>query len=231
MKLKHLPFIFLIILCNSAIAQTATTPKLGSWAMFFGQVRIHDKWSIHAEAQYRDHGILEESEQILLRTGINYHINPTALVTAGYAHVDSYPYDGEVLKKPSSSENRLWQQLIMKNNISRVFFEHRYRLEQRWIEANSNTRYLNRVRYLFRATLPLNKKTVEKNAVFLSFYDEIFVHINSTPFDRNRIYGAVGYQFSPHANTQLGYMAQTVNSKTKSYLQVGLTYNLDLRKK
>lgn len=231
MKLKYLVTLLLIILGNSATSQTVSTPNLGSWAMFFGQIRIYDKWSIHAEAQYRDHGILEESEQILLRGGLNYHLNPNALVSAGFAHVNSYPYDNEFLQTPSSSENRLWQQFTMKNNISRVFFEHRYRLEQRWIETNSNTRYLNRIRYLLRTTIPLNKKVVEKNALFLSFYDEIFIHLNSTPFDRNRIYGAIGYQFLPNANSQLGYMAQTVNAKTKSYFQLGLTYTLDLRKK
>ena len=72
---------------------------------------------------------------------------------------------------------------------------------------------------------------MEKKALFLSFYDEIFIHFSSTPFDRNRLYGAVGYQFLPNANIQAGYLAQTVNIKTKHYLQAGINYTLDLRMK
>ena len=80
-------------------------------------------------------------------------------------------------------------------------------------------------------TVTLNKKEREKNTFFLSFYDEIFINLSATPFDRNRLYGAVGYQFLPNANIQLGYLAQTVNTTTKEYLQAAVFYNIDFRKK
>jgi hypothetical protein len=78
--------------------------------------------------------------------------------------------------------------------------------------------------------VPLNKKQIEKNTAFLTFYDEAFLHLTSTPFDRNRLYGALGYQFTPNVNVQLGYLAQTVNTTTKHFLQTAFTYNLDFRK-
>ena len=77
----------------------------------------------------------------------------------------------------------------------------------------------------------MNKKEVEKNTLFLTFYDEVFIHFSSTPFDRNRLFGAIGYQFLPNANVQVGYLAQTVNSTTKSHLQFAVLYNVDIRKK
>ena len=62
-------------------------------------------------------------------------------------------------------------------------------------------------------------------------FHELFVHFSSTPFDRNRLYGAIGYQFLPSLNIQLGYLAQTVKVTSKHYLQAAVFYNIDLRKK
>ena len=69
-----------------------------------------------------------------------------------------------------------------------------------------------------------------KNTLFLSVYDEIFLHLNENPWDRNRLYGALGFQFSPSVNLQIGYLQQIVGIQSKQYLQVGLNYNPDLRK-
>ncbi|MEJ6980442.1 DUF2490 domain-containing protein [Pedobacter sp. P351] len=214
----------------SAFSQGKTIPNIGNWTMFFGQVRFHDKWSIHAEVQNRDFGIISEPEQILLRSGINYHLSKNAIVTAGYGLITNYAFDEETFQSPSVSENRGWQQILLRNNLGRCFFEHRYRLEQRWIESKDNKRYLDRIRYLMRVSVPLNSKIIEKNTIFLSFYDEAFIHLSSTPFDRNRLYGAFAWQIAPNANIQLGYLAQTVNNNTKSYLQTAVNYTLDLRK-
>jgi hypothetical protein len=39
----------------------------------------------------------------------------------------------------------------------------------------------------------------------------------------------MAYQFSPVANFQLGFMAQTIGDQTRPYLQTALVYNPDLR--
>ncbi|MDO8366806.1 MAG: DUF2490 domain-containing protein [Saprospiraceae bacterium] len=114
-------------------------------------------------------------------------------------------------------------------------FFNQTRLHEKWslhTEAQYRSfKYLNRIRYMLRTTIPLNKKVIEKNTLFLSFYDEVFIHFSSLPFDRNRLYAAIGYQAIPKSNVQLGYLAQTVNTTTKHYLQISFFYNLDLRKK
>ena len=167
----------------------------------------------------------------MLRVEVNYLINNNYSETIGYAYVPNFAFDKENLKGVQVSENRMWQQFLMKNNLGRVNFDHRYRLEQRWLQGTNGDKYLNRIRYLLRATIPLNKKTIEKHTVFLTFYDELFIHFLSTPFDRNRLYGAIGYQFLPNSNIQLGYLAQTVNTTTKHYLQTAIFYNINLRRK
>jgi hypothetical protein len=170
------------------------------------------------------------TEQLLLRGGINFHYSPILILTAGYGHITNYSDDGTVFKNPTVEENRIWEQIILKNNIQRLFLEHRYRFEQRWIHTNYKTSYRNRIRYLLRITIPLNKKEMVKKTLFLSFYDEIFLNMNNAPFDRNRLYGALGFQFTSSLNIQAGYLLQTVGSVTKQYLQLGINYNPDLRK-
>ena len=219
---------FLVLVSSLAFSQSPPNTT-GKWLMFFNQTRINERWSIHAEAQYRSYEIMPNTEQLLLRGGVNYHINNAAFVSFGYANVANYAYDKEMMPGLQVSENRLWQQFLMRHSLGRIYFEHRYRLEQRWLNGNQNV-YLDRIRYMLRATIPINKKKLEAKTVFVSFYDEVFIHFNDKPFDRNRLYGAVGYQFTPLFNIQLGYLAQTVNTTTKSYLQTAVFYNLDFRK-
>lgn len=223
-------FIVLYFFCNTNLAQSPSGTT-GNWLMCFTQTRLHDKWSIHAEAQHRSFEIMPNTEQLLLRGGVNYHLNTTTLASVGYAHITNYAFDKELLSGVQVFENRIWQQFIMRNSLGRCLFEHRYRLEQRWIQTANNDRYLDRVRYFLRFTIPINKKEIEKNTWSLSFYDELFINISSAPFDRNRLYGAISYHFSPALNIQLGYLAQTVNTTTKHHLQAAVFYTIDFRQK
>jgi hypothetical protein len=224
-------FYVLLFLINSSAFSQSPSGTTGNWLMGFNQTRLHEKWSIHTEAQYRSFEIAPNTEQLLLRGGINYHLNNSAFTSIGYAYVTNYAFDKEQLAGVQVSENRIWQQLLMRNNLGRFNFEHRYRLEQRWIQSGNDKRYIDRIRYLLRVTVPLNKNEIKKNTLFLSFYDELFINLTSSPYDRNRLYGAIGYQFMPNANIQVGYLAQTINITTKQYLQTAIFYNIDFRKK
>jgi hypothetical protein len=224
-------FTFVIPFFSNILVAQPRKYEVGSWIMATSQARIHERFGLHLEAQYRDHGLFNETEQILLRGGINFHFNNNAIFTAGYGNMSNYASDGEFLESTLSVEHRIWEQLLLKNNTGRFYLEHRYRLEQRSIIAKNSGRYLDRIRYSLRVTVPLNNKTMEAKTFFISCYNEIFIHFTNTPFDRNRLYAAAGYQFRPLANVQIGYLAQTVNLNTKHFLQAALFFNFDLRKK
>lgn len=220
---KLLLLLSIIFISSSIIAQE---DEWGNWIMYFGTNKITDKWSIHSEIQYRNHTIEPINiEQLLLRTGANYHLKENAIVTLGYGFVGSYEFESEQ-KAPESKEHRIFQQLILNNKLNRLKFEHRYRLEQRWV----NSEYRNRLRYRLMLFLPLNKPTITKGTVFLGIYDEIFMNTKREFFDRNRFYTAVGYQFSKSTQVQVGYLRQRVYAFGKNYLQVGVVYNPDFRK-
>ena len=199
---------------------------VGNWLMYFGQNRLNQHFSIHSEVQYRNHTALPINiEQLLLRTGLNYHFSTDAFATAGYGYIATHLYES-AQTNPESEEHRVWQQLIMNNKLGKTKFEHRYRTEQRWV----NGEYKNRLRYRLMMFIPLNKPSVEPGALFLGFYDEIFVNTKNTFFDRNRLYGALGYQINQLTGIQLGLLHQQVNDFGKWYLQFALVYNTDFRK-
>ncbi|MBL4593073.1 MAG: DUF2490 domain-containing protein [Flavobacteriales bacterium] len=216
--------IVFISLAHSGIAQNAKE-QAGNWLMYFGMNKISNKFSIHSEVQYRNHTVAPVNiEQLLLRAGLNYHFSSSAFATGGYGYISSYDFESDQ-KNPESEEHRIWQQLIMVNTLGRVKFEHRYRIEQRWV----NDDYRNRLRYRLMLFLPLNKPKIEKGTLFIGVYDEIFVNTEKVFFDRNRLYGALGYQFHKSASFQLGMLRQQVNSFGKNYLQFALVFNPDFR--
>jgi len=222
-KVKNNLIVLLFLLPISLFAQQ---DKIGNWLMYFGTNRISDQLSIHTEVQYRNYTFGSiNTEQLLLRTGLNYHFSSKAFVTAGYAFVPSYLFESEQ-KNPEITEHRIWQQFILTNKIGRVKFEHRYRIEQRWI----NQYYKNRFRYRIMLFVPLNKPVIEKGSLFVGLYDEIFINTESNFFDRNRLFGSLGYQFNKSTNLQLGMLHQQLPDFGKWHFQVALTFNPDFRK-
>lgn len=223
--MKKTFILFFNVICSVYLCSQEVEP--GNWLMYFGQNKLNDTWSIHSEVQYRNHTAAPGNiEQLLLRAGMNYHVDGNAFVTLGYGHITSHVYESEQ-KSPESTEHRIWQQLIMKNSVGKIKFEHRYRIEQRWV----NDDYRNRLRYRLMATIPFSGNTIEPGDLYLGLYDEIFMNTEDVFFDRNRLYGAIGYQVNEKTGIQVGMLNQRINSFGKWYLQFALLLNTDLSKK
>jgi hypothetical protein len=82
--------------------------------------------------------------------------------------------------------------------------EHRYRVEQRWV----NGVYRNRFRYRINVFVPLNKTKIEAKTWFISVFDEVFLNNKVPNFERNRISAALGYQFDKSWILQAGWINQ-----------------------
>jgi hypothetical protein len=70
---------------------------------------------------------------------------------------------------------------------------------------------------------------METGALYLGIYDELFINDKRTFFDRNRLYGGFGYQYSDNIHFQVGLLRQEVQKSAKTFLQFGLIFNTDLR--
>lgn len=192
--------------------------NLNAWLMYFGDHAVGRRWALHAEAQVRRSDGFDAWQQLLLRPGVVYTLTPAARVAAGYAYVSTWPY-GDQPAAARFPEHRAWQQLQLGHTTGRFAWQHRYRLEQRWVDrAVDATRrdrtYSNRARYLVRATLPLAGRTLDANEPYLSAYEELFVswgrNVQRNVFDQNRLYGAVGWRAGGTTRIEAGYLQQLV---------------------
>ncbi|MGB5376444.1 DUF2490 domain-containing protein [Muriicola sp.] len=218
--------IFLAI-CISAVgfAQNTGEDDWGAWYMYFGTNKVSDKLSIHSEAQFRFYETTGNFNQLLLRTGLNYHINPDAIATFGYAYIATDGTFEEFPNEIDSKENRIFQQLILKNKVGQFLFEHRYRLEQRFIDFGESTDTQHRARYRLQVTLPLT------NTFFINVYDEVFINLQDEIFGQNRLYAAIGVHITENSSLQLGYLKNHFNEANFDRIQVGFFFNPDLSKK
>ncbi|WP_236981019.1 DUF2490 domain-containing protein [Membranihabitans maritimus] len=220
---KNQLFLFILFSLCSVSAALSQSPdrQTGNWLMYFGQNQLSEKFSWHTEVQYRNHDFISNIEQLLLRTGINYHINSNAQVLMGYGFIPSYDIE-DSFSDPKTTEHRIYQELQLNQFLGSIKFNHRYRIEQRWVEED----YRGRFRYRLLATIPLTNKPT--NAPFLAFYDEVFLNSSGTIFDRNRLYGALGYKVNSKLSFQAGILNQQVTGFDKWYLQFAVFYNPNL---
>ncbi len=231
--MKRIILLLTLIFTTSIInSQDNGDDKLGSWHMYFGTNRISEKLSIHTEAQLRYFENGKNFNQLLLRTGLNYHINPNAIATIGYGHITT---DGtfEDNGQSNSKEHRIFEQFILKNSVGSFKFEHRYRLEQRFItfpntlpEPGDKINVTeHRARYRLQVTLPLT------DIFFLNFYDEIFLNLQGDVYGQNRLYAALGVNVTDNLSVQAGYLKNHFPTRNYDRLQIGVIFNPDLRKK
>lgn len=179
--------------------------NLGNWLIYIGNKKLNSKWNIHNEVQYRNYNAIGDLEQLLLRTGIGYNLteNNNNLLL-GYGYILSENYIGQSDDKVSVNEHRIFQQFTTNQNIGKLSLSHRYRFEQRFVESDFKMRF----RYFLGINIPLQYKESGNNPLYLSAYNEIFLNTKSAIFDRNRVYGGLGYKFSDNLKFELGYMNQ-----------------------
>ncbi|MBT8286016.1 MAG: DUF2490 domain-containing protein, partial [Flavobacteriaceae bacterium] len=91
-------------------AQDTGEDDWGAWYMYFGTNQIAEKLSIHSEAQFRYYETGGNFNQLLLRTGLNYHINSNAIATFGYAYINTDNTFEEFENEVNFKENRIFQQ-------------------------------------------------------------------------------------------------------------------------
>lgn len=197
---------------------------LGNWFIYFGNQQINKKWNWWTEAQYRSYNFASDTEQILLRTAAGYNITPDDNIQLGYAFIHSRPYVTGSDEKTKNNEHRIYQQFIHKHSIGRLFVQHRYRFEERFLKDDFKIRF----RYFLSLNIPFNRKVLEQNAFYLSGYNEIFLQTHTQVFDRNRLYGGLGYVLNQNIRLETGIMYQLYETSYRPQWQVICIGNLVL---
>jgi len=222
---KTIITLILSLITINAFSQDTGEDDLGAWYMVFNTSKVSEKLSIHAEAQFRFFETVSNFNQLLLRTGLNYHISDKAIATLGYGYINTDGTFEDFPGEENSNEHRIFEQFILKNKVGKFAFEHRYRIEQRFINSGGINDTQHRGRYRLLITFPIDDHW------FLSAYDEIFINFQEPIFGQNRLYGAVGYKFNKDFNIQLGYLKNHFTGINFDRLQLAVFINTDLRKK
>lgn len=225
--MKRIFFLAVVVIYFSpknAIAQI-NQDQVGAWYMYFVNTTFKKSpWGVQGDVQYRNWNVIGDLEQLLLRGGLTYKPKNEAIkFTLGYGNITTGAMGSS---NAVVSEHRVYQEALFPVKFgSRFLTVHRFRFEQRFVE---NQDFRTRYRYNLFLNIPLNKKVIEKNTVYLALYNELFINAQRSIgngrvvelFDRNRAYVAIGYCIQKGLKVQVGFMNQTTDSWSKSQLQV-----------
>jgi hypothetical protein len=200
---------------------------MGAWYMYFWGTRFADsQWGLQGDLQYRNWDLGGDMEQLLIRGGVTYTPRTAdALFTLGYASITSGEFGS---RSNNTREDRIYQEALLPHKLGdRVFLRHRFRLEQRWVEDQD---FRNRVRYALFMDIPLSDTEIKQGTWYAAFYNEVFINLEKDigdgrkveTFDRNRLYGAVGYALRDRLKLQFGYMYQSTDDVDKGQMQLSL---------
>ena len=221
-RYKFIVIISLFIVCNG----TAQDSKIGNWLIYFGNQKISKTFNWHNEVQYRNYNVVGDLEQLLLRTGIGADINISNNVLMGYGFIRSENYIKGTNDKVEVNEHRPFQQYIHRFKWKRLSVQNRVRVEERFIGSDFKLRF----RHFLLLNFPVNKPAMEKNALYLSAYNELFLHPYGNSFDRNRVYGALGWVLSKYIKIEAGMMSQIFQNRSRTQFQIVMYNNIPFMK-
>lgn len=207
--------VIVLVLGKVSVAQTITENT--GWLAWFNTTKFSNKFGLTSDIQFRSADEWAYIRNILIRPGLTYYINSKSNATVGYAYVGSFNRLPDPAKN-TLTESRIWEQYIYNLKFNRVTLQNRFRLEQRFIERQTDHIFSQRLRYFARAVFPLTQKgTAFNKGMFAALQDEVFLNIqnkdklNNSVFDQNRAYVAVGYRVNPKFDVEAGYLNQYVN--------------------
>lgn len=211
----------------STMLYAQTNQQNTGWFMFLNSTKFNDKWGMHFDFQLRSADNWDMVRNVLVRPGVTYYINKNSNATLGYLFTQTYfpkmdvvTIDGfdAFVPKNTFTEHRIWQQYIYNHQPWKgAALSHRFRLEQRFIERQTDDLFSQRFRYFFRLVQPLQKQAgAFEKGMFVALQNEFFLNLqnkdelNGSTFDQNRAYLAVGYRVSKAFDIEAGYLNQAV---------------------
>jgi len=219
----------LLLLAGLALGFALFAQPVGSWNVLSLRAKVTRQLQLYGEAQLRSANFYNNFFYYELKGGINFAIDKHFNVLLGGGRYITYLDTGNFETPFAAREWRIWQEFGMKQEIYRLFFEHRYRIEERFFDDYFKMRF----RYRLSLLVPINHKDFQPNTVYVAMAEELFLTNQPPFFERNRLYFGVGYKFRPVA-IQIGWMNQYDYkpniSKNKNYFQIMALFDLDFSK-
>lgn len=207
-----------IILTSSRAQKDLFKNYSGSslWLGYYPGIGISSKFTLNSDIQYRNSQPFSAPFLFLVRTGLVYKLKDNISTSIGYALFSNVLTTHELKK-----ENRIWQEVCIKNRSNSFRFSNRIRSEQRFFESTENNKaayfkqLINRIRWKIELKIPLSKASESYSLVLSN--EIMFASRNLTNwfFDQNRL--AIGANIKLSKQTYLSpqflYLLQSTNNK------------------
>lgn len=221
--------IFLLFLSSSAYSQTNARGGWGIATLILPSDTSH-RFGMYAEVKVQTNEIkLDDYYHNEVKGGISYALSNNYIFLIGGGRYTTFHPDN--IADSVIIEDRIFEQLSFTSNLGRILFDHRYRMEQRWINEKFRTSF----RYKASVILPINHKTLQSRTIFLSAFDEISLGLKAYSFERNRISASLGMQFSRTFTITAGWINEDNDSHAshleKHNLLVNMIYQIQRTKK
>ncbi|MEZ4721157.1 MAG: DUF2490 domain-containing protein [Flavobacteriales bacterium] len=196
--------------------------KLGNWQAYINNTRIGEsQWHFQGDVQHRTHDLVADIDQIIIRPGIQYmHPESKSSYLLGYAF---FIFQDEGKPNNTVTEHRIFQDIDLRQGIGRVAVRHRYRIEERFVNSNP---FALRFRYSLFLNIPINKPKIEAKTLYVPIWNEVFINAKGAPFDRDWLFGGLGYQLTEDFALQFGAMNQFRTSGPKAQLILSMHHNI-----
>lgn len=237
--MKYIKFLAVLLFAVATMHVKAQNKKVKKgnqqWVQYYVQIKLCEKWTLAADAGYRVGDHFTEKVQYIARAGLDYAINPSLHIAAGFANLGFYS-GGKINK----TEFRPYEEVSIKNPFPKFDINHRFRLEERFFNPVQNGKierpgtFNFRFRYSFMASIPLfnlSKKNRDEKILF-NIGDEIFLNAGRSVvynlFDQNRFIISPTLQFSKNLSVSFTWNSQfsatttpaTYNQTNVAWLQV-----------
>ncbi|MBI2995256.1 MAG: DUF2490 domain-containing protein [Candidatus Melainabacteria bacterium] len=185
----------------SALANENFKNDLGLWTAINVNAPIKGKLESRFQISPRWLDNTTDFNQFILHALLGYKFNNHLSIFQGYAwntlHIPNF-----------KREQRPYQELTISHDANQISFEHRFRLDERFLQDIEGISL--RARYRLKGSYPIDKA----KKWFFVLFDEIFVNLNShfdgpqAGLDQNRIYAGINHKFNENISADLGYQLQ-----------------------
>jgi len=218
-----LPTLILLSISTHLYAQKNTEDYLGSWYTLGLNHRFTEHFSLTPYAELRFYEPTSNYNLTFLSLNGNYHFKHNQTITIAYAYLDiDSVFDAD--NKPNTIEHRILEQYAKKHTLGVLNIQHRFRLEQRFLEFTDRNELQNRFRYRLNLKYNVNKM------LFLSLTEEPFVNFQDQVFHENRFYIGIGFNVLKQAQLQMGFLKHHIRKNNFNRIQIGISIQTDSRK-
>lgn len=220
-NILYILFVFLLFQ-TPLNAQKNSEDYLGSWYTLGINHRFTEHFSITPYAELHLYEPTSNYNLTFVSLNGNYHLKDNQTITLAYAYLDiDSVFDTD--NKPNTIEHRILEQYSLKYAFGGLNVQHRFRLEQRFLEMTTGNEMQNRFRYRLSLKYPINK------TFYLSLKEEAFVNFQDEAFHENRFFIGFGIHILKNTQLSIEYFKHHIKKNNLNRIQVGISIKTDSR--